>query len=72
MFLLDIPPPSAPVAGIAGLVLFAVVVLILVATVIVGFVYLLKFLQRRQAEALHHPGGGVVQPASAQQSKPVI
>ena len=48
MFLLDIKPP-VPIDGVAGLVLLAIVVLILVALLIGGFVFLLKLIQRRKA-----------------------
>jgi len=68
MFLLDIPPPppSAPVAGVAGLVLLGIFVLMLVVVLIVGFVFLLKFLQRRKAGP-RLVGRGVVQASSPNQ-----
>jgi hypothetical protein len=68
MFLFDIPPPppSAPVAGVAGLVLLAIFVLMLVAVLMIGFVFLLKFLQRRKAGA-RLVSRGVVQASSPNQ-----
>jgi len=66
MLFLDIKPP-APVGDVAGLVLLAIVVLILVAILIVGFVFLLKFLQRRKVNALSTSGGSLVQPSSPNQ-----
>ena len=57
MFLLDIPSDPVQVGGVAGLVLLAVVVLILAATLIVGFVFVLKLLQRRKANATRIDSG---------------
>ena len=67
MFLLDVRPDPVPVAGVAGLVLLAIVVLILAAVLIVGLVFLLKFLQRRKVNAIGTSGGRVVQPSSPNQ-----
>jgi len=67
MFLLDIRPPSAPVAGAAGLVLLAIFVLILAATLIVGLVFLLKMLQRRKANTARLDSSGGAQPSSPSQ-----
>ena len=64
MFLLDIRPPSAPLAGTAGLVLLAIFVLILVAVLIVGFVFLLKFLQRQRTNTVRLDSSVGVQPSS--------
>ena len=58
MFLLDVRPPI-PVGGVAGLVLLAIVVLILAATLIVGLVFLLKLLQRRKANAARIDDGNL-------------
>jgi hypothetical protein len=47
--LLDVAPdPVTPVIGIGGLILIAVIVLMLAAAAIVGFVFLLKRVMRRQ------------------------
>lgn len=69
MFLLDVRPDPVPVGGVAGLVLLAIVVLILAATLIVGFVFLLKFLQRRKLNA-PRLGSGTL--GSTEQPKPVV
>jgi hypothetical protein len=48
ILLLDVPPPRVPVspdAGITGLILIAVVVLMITGAVLVGFVFLLKRLR---------------------------
>jgi hypothetical protein len=63
MFLLDVRPDPVQVGGVAGLVLLAIVVLILTTTFIVGFVFLLKFLQRRKANV----SSGGAQPSSPNQ-----
>ena len=57
MFLFDIRPDPVPVAGVAGLVILAIFVLILVAVLIVGFVFLLKVLQRRKSGTAQIAGG---------------
>src|SRR5436853_7540925 len=46
LFLLDIRPGPAPIAGVGGLILLAVLFLIFTAAFIVGFVFLLKQLNR--------------------------
>ena len=65
MFLLDIPPTPPQPAGMVGLVLLAIFVLILVAVLIAGFVFLLKFLQRRKANTAR-----LVRPVGVQPSSP--
>ena len=67
MFLFDVRPGPVPIAGGAGLVLLAVVVLILVAILTVGFVLLLKFLQRRKASPARIDGRSMAQPSSPNQ-----
>ncbi len=67
MFLIDIPPTPPPAASVAGLVLLAIFVLLLVAVLIVGFVFLLKFLQRRKANTARLVSNGGVQPSSPNQ-----
>ena len=67
MFLLDIKPDPVPVTGVAALVLGVIVVLVLVAILIVGFVLLLKFLQRRKASVAPVAGGVAIQPTSPNQ-----
>lgn len=67
MFLLDVRPDPVPVDGVAGLVVLAIVVLMLAATLIVGFVFLLKFLQRRKTNTAHLVSSGGVQPSSPNQ-----
>ena len=68
MFLFDIRPPDpVPVAGLTGLVLLALVVLILAVTFTAGFVFLLKLRQRRKASAARIDGGNVSQPSSPNQ-----
>jgi len=52
LFLLDIRPGPAPVAGVGGLILLAVLVLIFAAALIVGFVFLLKQLKRASGSTL--------------------
>ncbi len=54
LFLLDIRPGPAPIAGVGGLILLAVLVLILILTaaLIVGFVFLLKQLKRAGGRTL--------------------
>jgi hypothetical protein len=61
MFLFDIRPDPVPVAGVAGLVILAIFVLILAAVLIVGFVFLLKVLQRRKGGAAQIAGGNISQ-----------
>ena len=46
LFLFDIPPEPKPVAGVAGLILLAFVVLMLTTALVVGFVFLLRRLRR--------------------------
>ena len=67
MFLLDVRPDPVPVAGVAALVLGVIVVLVLVAFLIVGFVLLLKFLQRRKTSLAPVAGGVATQPTSPNQ-----
>ena len=52
LFLLDIRPGPAPIAGVGGLILLAVLVLIFTAALIVGFVFLLKQLKRASGSTL--------------------
>jgi len=66
MFLLDVKPP-VPVDGVAALVLGVIVVVVLVAILIVGFVLLLKFLQRRKASLAPVAGGVATQSTSPNQ-----
>jgi hypothetical protein len=61
MFLFDIRPDPVPVAGVAGLVILAIFVLILAAVLIVGFVFLLKVVQRRKGGAAQITGGNISQ-----------
>ena len=52
IFLLDLPPqgePVSPDAGITGLILIGVVVLMITAGVLVGFVFLFRRLRRNDA-----------------------
>ena len=52
ILLLDVPPPRVPVStapGITGLILIGVVVLMITAAVLVGFVFLFKRLRRNDA-----------------------
>jgi len=51
LFLLDIRPGPAPIAGVGGLILIAVLVLIFTAALVVGFVFLLKQLKRAGGSA---------------------
>jgi hypothetical protein len=67
MFLLDIQPTPPQPAGMVGLILLAIFVLLLVAVLIVGFVFLLKFLQRRKANTARLFSNGGVQPSSPNQ-----
>ena len=67
MFLLDVPPPPPAAGGVAGLILLAIFVLLLVAILIVGFVFLLKFLQRRKTHTAHLVSAREVQPISPNQ-----
>jgi hypothetical protein len=67
MFLLDVRPDPVPVAGVAALVLGVIVVLVLVALLIVGFVLLLKFLQRRKAGLTPVAGGVATQSTNPNQ-----
>ena len=53
LFLLDIRPGPAPIAGVGGLILLAVLVLIFTAALIVGFVILLKALKRGSSTGAH-------------------
>src|SRR5437660_9223458 len=53
LFLLDIRPGPAPIAGVGGLILLAVLVLIFTAALIVGFVFLLKALKRGSSTGAH-------------------
>jgi hypothetical protein len=46
LFLLDVRPEPAPVAGVGGLILLAFVVLMFASVLIVGFVVLLRRLKR--------------------------
>ena len=46
LFLLDIRPGPAPIAGVGGLILLALLVLVFSAALIVGFVFLLRQLKR--------------------------
>lgn len=62
MFLFDVRADPVPVAGIAGLILLLIVVLILVTILIVGFVFLLKALQRRKVDAAKIADGNISQP----------
>ena len=52
LFLLDIRPGPAPIAGVGGLILIAALVLIFTAALIVGFVFLLKQLKRAGGRTL--------------------
>jgi hypothetical protein len=52
LFLLDIRPGPAPIAGVGGLILLAVLVLIFAAALIVGFVFLLRQLKRAGGSTL--------------------
>jgi len=52
LFLLDIRPGPAPIAGVGGLILLAVLILIFSAALIVGFVFLLKQLKRAGGSTL--------------------
>ncbi len=52
LFLLDIRPGPAPIAGVGGLILLAVLVLIFTAALVVGFVFLLKQLKRASGSTL--------------------
>ena len=52
LFLLDIRPGPAPIAGVGGLILIAVLVLIFTAALIVGFVFLLRQLKRASGSTL--------------------
>jgi len=63
MSLLDIPPTPPQPAGMVGLVLLAIFVLILVAVLLAGFVFLLKSLQRRKANTARLVSNGGVQPS---------
>ena len=67
MFLLDVSPDPVSIGGVGALLLLAIVVLILSAMLIVGFVLLLKFLQRRKADAAGASGASVPQPSSPNQ-----
>lgn len=62
MFLLDIPPDPVSGGPVVALVLLAIVVLILTATLIVAFVFLLKWLNRRKVAGT---GSGVAVQASS-------
>ena len=52
LFLLDIRPGPEPIAGVGGLILLALLVLIVTAAFIVGFVFLLKQLNRAGGSTL--------------------
>jgi len=52
LFLLDIRPGPAPIAGVGGLILLAFLILIFSAALIVGFVFLLKQLKRAGGSTL--------------------
>src|SRR5436853_4161230 len=52
LFLLDIRPGPAPIAGVGGLILLALLVLIFTAAFIAGFVFLLKQLKRANGSML--------------------
>src|SRR2546429_6098222 len=52
LFLVDIRPGPAPIAGVGGLILLALLVLIFSAALIVGFVFLLKQLKRGSGSTL--------------------
>jgi len=52
LFLLDIRPGPAPIAGVGGLILLALLVLVFSAALIVGFVFLLKQLKRASGSKL--------------------
>jgi hypothetical protein len=52
LFFLDVRPGPAPIAGVGGLILLAVVVLIFTAALIVGFVFLLRQLKRAGGSTL--------------------
>ena len=53
LFLFDVRPGPAPIAGVGGLILLAVLVLIFTAALIVGFVFLLKQLKRAGGSTLN-------------------
>jgi len=67
MFLLDVPRDPVSIGGEAGLALIVIVVLVLVAILLVGFVFLLKRLQRRKATAVNISTGNLVQPSRPNQ-----
>ena len=52
LFLFDVRPDPVPVAGVGGLILLAVVVLMFAAALIVGLVFLLKALKRGSSSGL--------------------
>ena len=74
LFLLDVRPDPLSVAGIGGLILLAVIVLIFTAGLVTGFVFLLKRLRRRTSPTVK--GGlsrtSVCRPTSAEQAKPAV
>ena len=67
MWLLDVRPDPVPISGIAGLILLVIVVFIITATLIVGFVFLLKRLKRRQTNEPAPASGSPTQPSSPNQ-----
>ena len=50
--LFDVAPSPPPMAGKVGLALLVVIVIVLAVAFIIGFVLLLKRIQRRRANAL--------------------
>jgi hypothetical protein len=51
LLLLDVAPdPVTPVIGIGGLILLVMVVLMLAAATIIGFVFFMKWMRRRAME----------------------
>lgn len=67
MFLLDVRPDPVPISGVAGLALLVIFVLVLTAILIVAFVFLLKFLQRRRTSDNELGKGGEVQGSNPNQ-----
>ena len=52
LFLVDIRPGPAPIAGVGGLILLAILILIFTAALIVGFVFLIRQLKRASGSKL--------------------
>jgi len=52
LFLFDVRPDPVPVAGVGGLILLAVMVLMFAAALIAGFGFLLKALKRGSSSGL--------------------